>query len=144
MLTLLSALCFALMAGALAALLVTHSVFSSDPLVIGAQAVAILLMLWARVVFGRRSFHATANPMRGGIVTAGPYHYIRHPIYTAACLFTIARVLAHRTPFAFGLAALVLIGAVGRMLAEETLLRQRYPEYANYAANTARMIPYVF
>jgi protein-S-isoprenylcysteine O-methyltransferase Ste14 len=41
----------------------------------------------ARVTFGRRSFHAAANPTAGGLVTTGPYRLIRHPIYTAACLF---------------------------------------------------------
>jgi protein-S-isoprenylcysteine O-methyltransferase Ste14 len=42
------------------------------------------------------------------------------------------------------LALLVFVGALGRMLAEERLVAQRYPEYADYAARTRRMIPFVF
>lgn len=43
-------------------------------------------MAWARLTFGRRSFHASAVPTAGGVETRGPYRFIRHPIYTAACV----------------------------------------------------------
>jgi protein-S-isoprenylcysteine O-methyltransferase Ste14 len=34
----------------------------------------------ARVTFGGRSFHVGANPTEGGLVTKGPYRFVRHPI----------------------------------------------------------------
>jgi protein-S-isoprenylcysteine O-methyltransferase Ste14 len=52
-------------------------------------------VIWARVAFGRRSFHLAANPTEGGLVTTGPYRLIRHPIYTGVCLVAGAEVLAH-------------------------------------------------
>src|SRR5258706_93783 len=76
-------------------LLVMRMLFSSLPLVILAQAVALLLFVWARVTFGWRSYHLVANPTKGGLVTGGPYRYIRHPIYAAFCLFIIAADIAH-------------------------------------------------
>ena len=69
--------------------------FSSSPFVILLQVAAVLLLVWARVVFGRRSFHAMANPTAGGLVTCGPYRYIRHPIYTSVCLFVGAAIAGH-------------------------------------------------
>jgi hypothetical protein len=39
---------------------------------------------------------------------------------------------------------LVFLGALGRMLPDKCLVRQRYPEYAEYAARTKRMLPLVF
>lgn len=69
---------------------------------------------------------------------------VRHPIYTAVCLFAFAGVLAHVSRTAVGLALLVFLGALGRMLPEERLVLQRYPEYADYAARTKRMVPLVF
>ena len=36
---------------------------------------------------GLRGFHLTAESTEGHLVTAGPYLAIRHPIYTAVCLF---------------------------------------------------------
>lgn len=139
-----SGLFFAMMVGGLAGLIFREAVFSNSPVVIGLQTAAAALMVWARITFGRRSFHATADPTKGGLVTNGPYGYIRHPIYTAVCLFVIAGVAVHPSPASLGLAALVVIGAIGRILAEETLLRERYPAYTEYSSRTARMIPFVF
>ena len=139
-----SILGYLLMVAGLAGLLATHSLFSPSPVVIGLQAVAVGLMLWARITFGGRSFHASAEPTEGGVVTGGPYRHIRHPIYTAVVLFTFAGVGAHLSPAAAGLALLVLAGALIRVFLEERLLVARYPEYADYAARTRRMVPFVF
>jgi len=95
-------------------------------------------------VFGRRSFHAAANPTEGELVTVGPYRYIRHPIYAAVCLFTVAGVATHRSWTAAALCGLVLVGALVRLRCEEVLLAVRFPQYHDYAAKTWRMIPYVF
>ena len=144
MLKVLSVLGLLLMVAALLGLAATHSLFSRSPVVIAVQAAAVALMVWARVTFGGRSFHAAANPTEGGLVTTGPYRFVRHPIYTAVCLFVFAGALAHVSLTAVGLALLAFLGALGRMLPEERLVRQRYPEYAEYAARTKRMIPLVF
>jgi protein-S-isoprenylcysteine O-methyltransferase Ste14 len=108
------------------------------------EVAAVVLMLWARLTFGHRSFHAAANPSTGGLVTTGPYRFIRHPIYTAACLFGLSGILAHWSPINVLLGVLLIVGAVGRMLCEERLIIEIYPEYRGYAQATRRMLPYVF
>jgi protein-S-isoprenylcysteine O-methyltransferase Ste14 len=100
-------------------------------------------MVSARIAFGIRSFHATANPTRGGIVSTGPYKYLRHPIYSAVIYFMAAGVVAHFSLRAFAAFALIVAGAVVRMVAEERMLVQRYPEYREYMRRTARIIPFV-
>lgn len=132
------------MVGGLVGLLATHSLLSSSPLAIVPQAAAVLLMVWARVAFGRRSFHAAANPADGGLVTAGPYRYIRHPIYSAVCLFSAAGLAGHWSWYAAALFAVILACALMRMRCEEVLLASRYSSYHDYAAKTPRMIPHVF
>ncbi len=132
------------MAAGIVGLILTRSLFSPSLLVIVPQAAALLLMLWARVTFGRRSYHFAANPTEGGLVTTGPYRYIRHPIYTGACLLTVAGVAAHWSWPSAALCGLVLAGAVARLRCEEVLVAARYPEYVAYSAKTWRMIPYVF
>jgi protein-S-isoprenylcysteine O-methyltransferase Ste14 len=132
-----------MMAGLLG-LVFSGSLFSLSPFVLAAQAAAVLLFIWARITFGRRSFHLAANPTEGGLVTWGPYRLIRHPIYTALCLFTLAGVLAHWS-WRAGLSEGLILGcALIRIFCEEALVTARYPEYGPYAARTWRMIPHVF
>lgn len=144
MLNFLSILSFLVMIGGITGLVFTEGLFSDNPLVIAVQFAAVSLMVWARITFGGRSFHATANPTDGGLVTTGPYHFIRHPIYTAVCLFAIAGVCAHPSLISLGFFLTILCGAIGRMLAEEHLLIKRYPDYQDYAKKTKRMVPYLF
>jgi len=144
MLKVLSLVSLLLMVVALVGLYMGDSLFSPSPVVIVSQCLAAVLMLWARITFGSRSFHAAANPTAGGLVTTGPYRFIRHPIYTAACLFGWAGALHGGSVLALLLGLLLFAGAVGRMLCEERLVAGVYPEYQAYAKATKRMIPYVF
>jgi len=100
-------------------------------------------MLWARLTFGRRSVHAAANPTAGGVVTTGPYRFVRHPIYAAILYFLWAGVLSHARVPHIALAALATMMVAVRIATEERLLVRRYPEYAAYAARTKRVIPFV-
>ncbi len=107
------------------------------------QVLAVLLMIAARLTFGRRSFHAAADPTTGSLVTSGPYAVLRHPIYAAILYFVWATAFDHRGAAAFAAALLVTSGAAIRMYAEEALLAGTYPEYAAYRARTARVIPFI-
>lgn len=118
--------------------------FTAQPIAIALQVTAVALMIWARIAFGVRSFHAAANPTAGGLVTTGPYRFIRHPIYTAACLFGWAAILVHLSLGSVAFGILLFVGAMVRMLSEERLVKQRYPEYLDYSKVTKRMIPHVF
>jgi protein-S-isoprenylcysteine O-methyltransferase Ste14 len=135
---------FVMMAGGMAGLILAGAVVSADPVVLALQTIAVGLMIWARVIFGRRSFHATAQPTGGGIVTRGPYRFVRHPIYASVCLFAWACGMGHPSLIALGMAVVVTGGAAVRIVLEERLLRQQYPEYAEYARRTKRLVPYVF
>ncbi len=144
MLKALSLVGFLGMAVGVIALLATGNLLSVSPLAIAVQVGAALLLLRARQAFGRRSFHVAANPTEGGLVTTGPYRYIRHPIYTAIGTFCAAGVAAHWSWVSALLGGLVVGCALVRMFCEEVLVTARYPEYRQYAAQTWRMIPYVF
>lgn len=121
-----------------------HALFASGPAGIAVQALAVLLMVWARLTFGLRSFHAAANPTAGGLVSHGPYRYWRHPIYAAVVYFAWAGVLSNPlTIETLGGASLVTAGLVARMLLEERFLLREMPEYREYARRTKRVIPFV-
>jgi protein-S-isoprenylcysteine O-methyltransferase Ste14 len=133
--------------GAVLFLIQRHEILTRTHVGIALQGIAALLMIWARLTFGMRSFHATANPTSGGLVTAGPYKYWRHPIYAAVLLFVWTGVLTQGAPPTIGalvLAAIATITTAIRIHAEEELLLGSMPEYAAYAARTKRLIPFVF
>src|SRR5215469_9205519 len=131
------------MVAGIAGLVLMRKLLSPAPAVIVVQALALLLVIWARITFGRRSFHAVANPTDGGLVTDGPYRYIRHPIYTGVCLFAWAAVIAHWSWEAVACGALILASSLVRIFCEETLIKVRYPEYGQYSTRTWRMIPFL-
>ena len=126
-------------------LLQRHALIGTGAVAIALQVVAVALMAWARLTFGRRSYHFAANPTAGGLVTVGPYRFWRHPIYASILLFVWSGVLSHAfNPLSFALAAVATLATGVRIAAEEQLLRSTFPEYAAYAGRTKRLIPFVF
>ncbi|MGH7499207.1 MAG: methyltransferase family protein [Gemmatimonadales bacterium] len=120
-----------------------RALFAHGVIPITLQVVAGLLMLWARLTFGVRSFHAGANPTDGGLVMTGPYRLVRHPIYTALLLFMWAGIASHGATLSV-LTAIVATAAIAvRIGAEEQLVVEAYPEYAEYVHRTKRIIPFV-
>lgn len=108
------------------------------------QALAVILMIWGRVTFGFRSFHAAANTTKGKLVVNGPYRWLRHPIYASIIYFFWASFAAYPHIETLVAVLLINIGLVTRMLLEEKSLYATYPEYAEYAKKTKRVIPFLF
>ena len=133
-----------LMIAALVGLYKIGVLFSAQPIAIALQVIAVALIVWARITFGRRSFHPAANPTTGGLVTTGPYRYIRHPIYTAASLLGWGAIVVHWSLLSVALGVLLFLGGLVRLVCEEQLVEQMYPEYLEYSKVTKRMIPYLF
>lgn len=121
----------------------TGNLFSSSPLVIAGQVLAVLLAVWARRSFTAQ-FSIQAAPAGGGIISSGPYHFIRHPMYAAALLLIWVSIAGHwsllNAGIGVGVTAVILI----RIAAEETLLQASYPDYLAYAGQTKRLVPFLF
>jgi protein-S-isoprenylcysteine O-methyltransferase Ste14 len=122
----------------------TGDIFAREPVGLAVQVLAFVFMIWARITFGMRSFHASANPTQGGLVTTGPYRFVRHPIYAAAWLFSWIGIAEHPSWTNIALGLVIAVTLVIRMLAEEQLVIERYPEYSDYARRTKRVLPGVF
>jgi len=129
---------------ALFGLILRDSLLGVGPISIGIQVAAFALMVWARIVFGVRSFHAAANTTEGELVTSGPFAFVRNPIYTAVVLFTWTGVAVHFSAVNAALGLVVLAGMLVRIYFEEQMLRARYPAYADYSRRVKRLVPFVF
>jgi protein-S-isoprenylcysteine O-methyltransferase Ste14 len=139
-----SAIAFILGVASVAFLMLSHHLFATSPVLIAAQVGAVLLMVWARKTFGRRSFHATASTSEGGLVADGPYRYLRHPIYASIIYFAWAGQVQSPTPASLAATVLLTLSLILRMLLEEHFLRAAYPEYVEYSNRAKRVIPFLF
>ena len=128
---------------AMVGLLVRHALFATSLGLVVVQVLAVILVIWARFTFGMRSLHYAANPTDGGLVTSGPYRFVRHPIYAAILFFVWAGVTSRTTLLDVGLRILVSAVTAVRIVAEERLVTARYPGYVAYAARTRRVIPFL-
>jgi protein-S-isoprenylcysteine O-methyltransferase Ste14 len=77
------------------------------------------------------------------LVTSGPYHWIRHPIYTAFLLIMSAPLLISANWFIGGLwLGLTGLEVMGRIQFEEALMLETFGEqYRVYMQKTGRLIP---
>ncbi len=135
---------FIVMVAAMILLLSGHQLIAESLAGRAVQIGAALLMVWARLTFGRRSFHAAANPTEGELVTTGPYHFVRHPIYAAILLFVFAALADRLSAVTATAFTCTLAGVLLRIVAEEQLLRATYAQYAAYAQRTKRLVPFVY
>src|SRR5580765_702931 len=112
---------------------VTGNLFSAAPFVMTAQAAAVVLSVWARRSFQKDTFRVAAMPGSSSIIRVGPYRFVRHPMYAAALLLVWSGVVSHRSTFTLPIGLVTTAIVIARVVAEERLLRQRYPEYGDYS-----------
>jgi protein-S-isoprenylcysteine O-methyltransferase Ste14 len=117
--------------------------FSSAPGVIACQVGGLALVVWARRVFPKGSFRFAAKPGSSEIIQTGPYKFIRHPIYAGALLILWGSIAGHLSIANVGIGFAVSLVVLGKIVAEERLLRALFPGYEQYARSTKAVIPFV-
>ena len=121
-----------------------HLIISNNPIAITIQISAVIFMIWSRITFGMRSFHAGANSTKGELVTNGPYKWFRHPIYASIIYFFLACIISFPTIDTIIGVFLIVVSTYARMIFEEISLRETYEEYNLYAQKAKRLIPFLF
>lgn len=117
----------------------------SDGLLAGAAIVVELLGVTlgqlSRIYLGRRF---ALLPADRGIVTGGPFRFVRHPIYAGWLLLSIGYVMAFPA-IRNGLIVMVTLPFIlWRIVQEETLLSAD-PDFCDYQARTRwRLIPGIY
>jgi protein-S-isoprenylcysteine O-methyltransferase Ste14 len=100
----------------------------------GGTAAAVYVAFWLGKSF-------SIMPEARKLVTQGPYARIRHPLYLAEAVGLFGVMLQFRQPWAALLYIATLPLLIQRMRYEERILNQNFPEFGEYAARTARLIP---
>ena len=89
-----------------------------------------------------RSFSLMAEARR--LVTNGPYSLVRHPLYLAEEIAMLGAAVQFFSIYTLLIFVIHILVQIQRMKNEEAVLRQVYPEYVDYQARTARLIPGVY
>ena len=78
------------------------------------------------------------------LITNGPYHYIRHPMYSALILMMIGIALYNYHYLnAIGV-FMVTLAVINKANEEEKLLLIKFSEYESYQLKTQRFIPNIY
>jgi protein-S-isoprenylcysteine O-methyltransferase Ste14 len=101
------------------------------------------IAIWARVYLGRNWGMPMSTKQDPELVTSGPYHVVRHPIYSGIILAFIGTGLAVSL---FWLIAAVLTGGyfIYSATVEERNMARLFPDtYPPYKQSTKMLIPYL-
>ncbi len=105
-----------------------------------------LLRWWSIVTLGRFFTVNVAIRTEHWLITSGPYHYVRHPAYTAVLLVHLGTALCLGNALsALALTVPLLATLVNRMRVEEDVLVAGLGQaYRDYMASTKRLIPGIY
>jgi len=79
------------------------------------------------------------------VIDAGPYAYVRHPMYAAALWLFVGVPLALGSWWSLGLVVIVIPVLAWRLLDEEKILQRDLPGYTDYMRRVRfRLIPFVW
>jgi protein-S-isoprenylcysteine O-methyltransferase Ste14 len=105
----------------------------------------ILFAVWAREHLGRNWSRSVTIKEDHELITTGPYAVVRHPIYTGILAGFLGMAIA--VSQVRGVVASILIFFVlwAKFRMEEQWMRSQFGEtYAEYAHQTAALVPYIF
>jgi protein-S-isoprenylcysteine O-methyltransferase Ste14 len=108
--------------------------------------VSSALGLWAILTLGRQWSVQARLRADHRLVTAGPYGWVRHPVYTAFLGLLIATGLVFAPSVARLLVGILfyLAGTAVRIRSEDLLLHERFGKtFDDYARRTPALIPYL-
>jgi protein-S-isoprenylcysteine O-methyltransferase Ste14 len=119
----------------------------NDPLLWGIGlalfVLGLALAVWARIYIGRNWGTPMSRKQEPELVTTGPYHTIRHPIYSGIILGMIGTAIAVSW---YWVIAVAVIGAyfVYSAVNEERYMAEQFPAtYPDYKRSTKMLVPFV-
>lgn len=119
---------------------------TADSVLALATAEALLTMGLIIMMFGLANLGRSFGimPRARGLVQHGLYKWIRHPIYLGEFLAFGGMLVLTASPLTISIYVVFTALQVYRLVVEEQTLAAAYPEYAEYRARTARLLPGVY
>lgn len=117
---------------------------------VGTAGVAFLLAglglyAVARRTLGRFFSEAVRITPEHKLITSGPYHLIRHPVYLGGILYALSIPMIGNSLYGFVIMLVPILMLSYRIRFEEKILVSRFgQEYLEYARKTKKLIPYIY
>ena len=112
---------------------------------IGIAILGFFLLQWAQVTLGKSWSDMPRMMKKQALITSGPYHFIRHPIY-AAFILILGSTLFISANWLIGTAwiGMTVLEVVSRIRFEENLMIEYFgDEYRQYMKRTGQFLPKV-
>jgi len=104
----------------------------------------LLFAVWAREHLGRNWSRSVTIKQGHELITTGPYAVVRHPIYTGSLTGFLGMAIAISQVRGFIVLVLIFLVFWVKLRMEEEWMRSQFGEtYANYAQQTAALVPYL-
>ena len=111
-------------------------------LVVAFSITGLVICIWARMTLGRNWSSEVVLKVDQELVQAGPYRFVRHPIYSGIILMFAAIVLLVGRMVGILAFSLFVYGFVVKLRREESLMLRQFPTtYAEYMKKTRRLVP---
>jgi protein-S-isoprenylcysteine O-methyltransferase Ste14 len=107
-------------------------------------ALGLGFAIWARLHIGRNWGTPMTQKVNPELVTSGPYHLVRHPIYSGILVAGVG------TAVALSWLWLIAVGLVGAYFiysatVEERFMGEQFPDaYPAYKGSTRMLVPFIF
>jgi len=107
-------------------------------------AVGLGFAIWARMHIGRNWGNPMTQKDEPELVTSGPYHLARHPIYSGILVAGVGTAVALSWPWLSGV-ALAGVYFLYSATVEERYLTEQLPDtYPEYKRSTKMFLPFIF
>jgi protein-S-isoprenylcysteine O-methyltransferase Ste14 len=104
----------------------------------------LLFTVWARIVLGRNWSGIVTVKQDHELVTAGPYRWVRHPIYTGLLIAFAGSAIARGEWRGVLAVVIVLAGLWRKLKLEERWMIETFGDaYLRYRAKVRALIPFV-
>lgn len=126
-------------------------VFASGPLWAEAKApfwlelAGFALGFWALVAMKPNNISIMPEVRSSAqLVRNGPYRFIRHPMYTAILVASLAVVLDSFSWYRLAVWGILLATLLVKISREESFLVQHFETYREYMTTTKKLVPFVY
>jgi protein-S-isoprenylcysteine O-methyltransferase Ste14 len=104
----------------------------------------LLVTIWARRTLAGNWSSEVAFKQEHELVKTGPYHFVRHPIYTGLLLMCLGTAVVVSQLHSWLGFVLLSVGFWIKLKQEETLMLQHFPDvYTAYRKQLKALVPFV-